>query len=305
MNYQNPDELIEQVLKLRRAADCGMRESEGLTDSRIASIINVTFGTEHTKDSVRAIWRRHSEVRKTPSFSMSAVTEWKEHVPLNVKGTYMVIGDLHAPFITPGYFEFLYRTYTRYNVKHVFCIGDLVDQYALSFFDKLPEADSAVSELQKARLAIKELADMFPVMKIVAGNHDNRYLRVAVKAGIPQIYMKTLEEVLEFPEGWEMNLSYIINGNTLMEHGTSAGANATRDRAWGTSMNVIQGHTHSYGGVIFMNCGIKTRWGLNVGCGLDSTSYAAKYAVGFKNKPTLGSGVVLDAEVPLFVPFAG
>lgn len=306
MNSTNSNELIEAVLKLRRAANAGMRDTQGLTDAKIASIINITHGTHHhTKDSIRAIYRRHSEKQKTPSFDMSKITKWKENVPLSLDGNYMIIGDTHLPFVEPGYFDFLYRTYTKYNIQHVLHGGDVVDEYSLSFFDKAPEADSPEVELQKAKKGVSILAEMFPKMWLVKGNHDNRYLRLAIKAGIPEIRMRTLEEVLETPPGWVWNESYIINNDTFFDHGTNSGTgmNATWQKAWAISMNVIGAHTHSYGGVEYRNCGMKTRWALNVGCGLDMYSYGAKYARAFKYKVTLGCGVVVNDGIPGFEPF--
>ena len=42
---------------------------------------------------------------------------------------------------------------------------------------------------------------------------------------------------------------------------------------------------------------------MNVGCGLDTTSYAASYGKHFPKKPTIGCGVVLDeGRIGIFIP---
>jgi len=67
-------------------------------------------------------------------------------------------------------------------------------------------------------------------------------------------------------------------------------------------MPYIQGHTHSFGACIHRAGPKDSIWGLNAGCGLDSDAYAARYGVNYKNKPTLGCGIVVDGKYGFFVP---
>lgn len=293
----NTKELINDVLKLRNSGN--------FTDMQIANVVNATHGTEHSSESVRAIWRRHNDKKDiTPSYELDKVSGWKYNVPIETEGNVLIIGDTHAPFTEKGYLDFLKDVYNGFNVNTVIHIGDLVDEYSLSFFDKDPDGDGASSELHKAVEFLQIMADVFPKMYVTVGNHDVRYLKLALKSGLPKAYLRSLEEVLHIPDEWVFNHSYVLNENILVEHGTGSGPTATIDRAWGTSMNVIQGHTHCYGGVSYRNCGFNTRWALNVGCGLDTTSYAAKYAIANKYKPTLGCGVIVN-NVPMFIPYYG
>ena len=306
-----PEDVLATTIKLLKNKD-----DNGQTFETIANTIKTLYGYPASFDSVRSINRRYitgthgndivleEVVKNTKSFKLKKVSQWQYNVPVNVDGNYMTIGDTHLPFVEPGYLPFLKKVYCDYQIENVFHIGDKVDQYALSFFDKSPEADSAYSELMKAKEIAYEYYDAFENVHMCAGNHDVRYLRQAVKSGLPEAFIKTLEEVLDMPDTWQINHSYIVNDDTLIEHGTSTGVKATYDRAMMTSMNVIQGHTHNYGGVTYINDGFNQRWALNVGCGIDVSSYAAKYARNFKYKPTLGCGVIVDG-IPMFIPFTG
>jgi len=300
---RNSQTLIDDVLRLTADA---MANDERSYYGQVARTINVLHSTEHTADSVRGIWRRHRSRVKTEYFKPQKTFGLKRRVPYKSRGNILFIGDPHAPFTLPGYLDFLYRLQTVYDVTDVFCVGDIVDQYALSFFDKMPEAYDIENELLKAMDFIREMAQVFPYVNITMGNHDNRYLRQATKSGLPRRMLRDLDEVLEAPDTWEWNLSYIIDEHILLEHGTSSGANATIDRMWGLPYNVVQGHTHNYGGVSYRNNGFSTRWAMNVGCGFDADSYAARYATDRKYQPTLGAGLYLKGEeLPLFVPFKG
>lgn len=293
----NPQNLIDDVLKLRRS---GMFNYD-----QIARTVNITHNASHSPESVRAIYRRHSNKQAgTPSYDTKRVSGWKYNVPLELEGNILGIGDTHFPFIEPGYLPFLLRTRDKYKCEHVIHAGDVVDECALSFFDKDPNGLSAHSELYKAKEAVELYAKEFPEMYVTVGNHDVRYLKLAMKSGLPAAYLKTLEEVLNVPEGWIFNYSYILNGETLLEHGAAGGPEATIKRAWDVGMNTFMGHTHNYGGVQYRNNGYKTIWGLNPGCGIDKTSYAAAYANMRKYQVTLGCAVIVD-NIPHFEPYYG
>lgn len=292
----NSENLIKDVLKMRNSGE--------FTDKAIARVINTMHGTNHSSESIRALWRRHNEKQvATPAFN-SKQYGWKYNVPLELKGNTLIMGDTHFPFTIPGYLPFLLRTRDKYKCENTLSVGDKVDECALSFFDKDPNGLSASSELNKARVSVKMYGKEFPELKITGGNHDVRYMKLAMKSGLPAAYLKSLEEVLEVPEGWEFNYSYIINDNILFEHGTASGGEATIRRAWDVGMNCIMGHTHNYGGVQYRNNGYRTVWGLNAGCGIDSNSYAAAYGSARKYQLTLGCGVIYD-DVPMFIPYYG
>ena len=67
--------------------------------------------------------------------------------------------------------------------------------------------------------------------------------------------------------------------------------------------STVIGHVHSWGGVQYTSGPKDTIFGMNVGCGIDETSYAMAYSKPFRYRPTLGCGVVLgDGSHAMFIP---
>lgn len=292
------DNITKTIVNVRR-------ENLELEWRDVTAIVNYTCGTDMTHDAVRKRYqkyvKKHGESRNV---SFEKMKDYRDFVSLHLTGNSLIISDTHAPFTVDGAIRFLQAVQREYNIKNVFHIGDFADQYALSFFDKVPESDSIDSEHKKAKAFTQELAAAFPKMYGVLGNHDNRFMRVAAKAGLPLQFIRTFEEILDMPDGWQWERSYMLNNNILIEHGSASGMRATYDRALITSKNVVQGHTHSYGGVVYVNDGITQRWALNVGCLADQATYAMKYAVDRKYQHTLGCGVLLNNNsTPLFIPY--
>jgi predicted phosphodiesterase len=83
----------------------------------------------------------------------------------------LVVPDLHAPFHEPEMFAAMLDA--EKDADHVICIGDLGDSYALSRFEKyerMPYRD----EWASVNLCMQELANRFPSVEIIIGNHDAR-----------------------------------------------------------------------------------------------------------------------------------
>jgi predicted phosphodiesterase len=86
----------------------------------------------------------------------------------------LVIPDLHAPFHEEAMFAAMLER--EADADHVICIGDVGDSYALSRFVKyarVPYRD----EWASVNLVIQELANRFPRVTMVIGNHDARLER--------------------------------------------------------------------------------------------------------------------------------
>lgn len=291
------DNIVQDVIRMKSV-------DNPLSYTEMATVINKTYGTNHTGSSIRGIWRRN--VRQPRQFiEPTKPSRYKRFVPVSLNGkNALFIGDTHFPFVKTGYLEFLDYVRKHYNLTEIFHAGDVNDEYAQSLFEKDPDSISAKNELLAAKDCIEYTVSLFPWMKIVIGNHDNRHLRMAKKAGLPEAYIRDFLEIFNLPDTWVWHQSYLIDNEIVLEHGTASGGNATTDRAWALSKNVIQGHTHNYGGVSYMNNGLKTVWALNVGCGIDADQYAFHYATERKFQPTLGCGILVDG-IPQFIPFNG
>lgn len=207
-----------------------------------------------------------------------------------------MIPDPHAPLHNPKAIPFLKRVKEKYKPSKVICIGDLVDQYQFSNFVKAAEADGANLELRKARLFIKQLAEVFPKMDVCLGNHDLRYVKRAKEAGLAQAVLKPFGEIIGAPPGWRFAEEFLHQG-VLYFHGDGyTGLNAAQNVIKSKFRSCVFGHTHQ-AAVAYIN-GL---FGFNVGCLIDPQGYAFEYAKHMKNRPTIGCGVIQNGA-PIFVP---
>ena len=216
-----------------------------------------------------------------------------------------VFSDTHIPFQHPNYLEFLVNTFKEWGVEEVICLGDLIDNHAISRFQSEPCADGAYLELYKARDAIKELTETFPNVKMCRGNHDDIAYRQAKTLGIGEIFIKPFRDIYGLPNTWELENEYLLDG-VLYTHGTGRGGkHATYNIAVDERMSTCTGHTHTGGGVIYIANKTDTIFALNTGCLVDFDQYAFEYARNAKKRPTLGCGVVISPTEAYFIPMTG
>lgn len=220
----------------------------------------------------------------------------------------MVIGvfsDVHIPFAHPNYLAFLKDTFAEWGVEQIVCLGDLIDNHAISRFQSEPCADGAYTELAKARRMVKELTETFPEVKMCRGNHDDIAYRQAATLGIGAEFIKPFRDIYGLPMSWSLEDEYIIDG-VLYTHGTGrSGKHSTYNIAVDERMSVCSGHTHTGGGVNYIANKTETIFALNTGALIDQSAYAFEYSKYSKHRPTLGCGIVLSSSEAYFVPMTG
>ena len=201
----------------------------------------------------------------------------------------LVIGDLHEPFCLDGYLDFCIEQYEIWNCNKVVFIGDIVDNHYSSFHEIDIEAE--YTGKQELEVAIKRIArwyKAFPEANVVLGNHDRMIMRKAQTSLIPSKWIKSYKEVLEVPN-WNF-VDRLVIDDVQYIHG-EAGTSRSKCRA--DMMNTVQGHLHTqcyiehYVGQNFRV------FGMQVGCGIDFSSYAMAYAK-YGKKPAIGCAVVLN-----------
>jgi predicted phosphodiesterase len=218
---------------------------------------------------------------------------------LNLKGNILIIGDTHFPFTHPEYLKFILNIRDRFKCKHAVHIGDLVDNHAQSFHESDPDGMSAGREYKKACEMIRKWGKEFDTVYGLLGNHDLIPHRKATSAGLSSNFLKTFEASWNLPASWKWYQELCING-VVYTHGTGGGAAIGRARSYMTS--VVAGHNHTIGGATHQFGRRFNVWGLDVGCGIDETAYAMAYGRNFAKGIVLGCGVVLEENIPLFVP---
>tara|TARA_R100000935_G_scaffold36522_1_gene57533 strand:- start:23267 stop:24016 length:750 start_codon:yes stop_codon:yes gene_type:complete len=205
----------------------------------------------------------------------------------------LVIGDLHLPFTLPGYLDFCKEAYSNWNCNQVIYIGDILDNHAFSYHEADPNGYSAGTELRLAIDMLKEWYKAFPIADVLIGNHDRMASRKAMTGGIPSEWIKSYNEVLGTPE-WNWCES-IVYDNVLYEHGE--GGQASR-KAQQNMMSSVCGHTHTSAYVMWFVGKRSRTFAMQVGCGVDSTTFAAAYAKNFK-KQAISCGVVLGGNTAI------
>lgn len=206
-----------------------------------------------------------------------------------------VIGDTHIPYELDGYMEFCRDTFEQWDCDTIVHIGDLIDHHALSFHDSEPMLMDIYGELEDAREKLKPWQETFPEMYITNGNHDLIPARQLKKIGMEaEVWMRPLEEVYEFPEGWKI-VDTLMCDDVLYHHGyTANGVNGFRNDAIKRMCNTVSGHAHGNAGISATASEHRLVWGMAVGCGVDVSSMAMAYGKHFLQKPIIACGVVID-----------
>lgn len=223
---------------------------------------------------------------------------------------FLVISDLQIPFQHPKAFEFC-----RYVKRHFgvlddgcLCVGDELDEYFGSLFDKDPDADHTPrEEIQESIAELHRWYVEFPRMKLAYSNHGMRWLKKAKKAGIPSMLMRDYAEIIQAPAGWRWQDRWMIEGdrqNFIMCHGMEyGGMYAARNATLAEGESIVFGHLHSFASVAHVKTKSRDTWGMCVGSLIDNDAYAFHYGKYMRWRPTNGVGVILDGgKIPIWLP---
>lgn len=206
----------------------------------------------------------------------------------------LVIGDLHEPFCLDGYLEFCKSIQKKYNTNHTVFIGDIIDNHYSSFHDTDPDGYGAGEELKRATDRLSKWHKAFPNADICIGNHDRMASRKVFAAGLSSKWLRNMNEVLQVPT-WNFDTKFTYNGVEYV-HGDKCPT--ARTAALRAGINRVQGHRHNESYVWFN----PSSWGMQVGTGVDTETYAMAYALERTN--ILSCGVVLNnGTIPLVIPY--
>jgi UDP-2,3-diacylglucosamine pyrophosphatase LpxH len=171
---------------------------------------------------------------------------------------HVVLSDQHIPFQDPIIEDLTIEFLREHKPKVIHLLGDVLDFYSLSRFDKDPaRKQSLQGELDGATAYFARLRDACPRARIIysEGNHENRLRRYLWSQAQALSDLRTLsfEELLglgKYKIEWvDASKPYRI-GNLLFIHGelvrraSGASAKGHMDKF---GCNVIHGHTHRLG----------------------------------------------------------
>lgn len=213
---------------------------------------------------------------------------------MNERGNILVIGDTHLPYEHKDYLDFCLTIKRLVKCKKVVHIGDLVDNHSISYHEHDPDGHSPADEMKKADKHLESWFKAFKKLFLCRGNHDCLVDRKGKTAGLPKRAFKSFREIWNLPSGWRDSFEWNIDG-VRFTHGIGySGKFAHVSLAYDTRGSAVMGHTHSAGGVQYIQTGNGSTFGMNCGCGIDRHSYAMAYGKDFRFKPILGCGVVTD-----------
>lgn len=216
----------------------------------------------------------------------------------------LVVGDLHAPYTHPDAIPFLKHIRDTYNPDMVIQMGDETDGHAISFHDSDPNLDSAGVELEKAKLVLEEVHELFPNLLVCDSNHGSLVYRRAKAHGLPVQFIKKYRDIL-FPEhgapGWSWADAWVLNtplGPVRFQHQVSGDfmLNASHERT-----SLVLGHEHGRFEVQYAASSAALYFGAYAGCLIDKASMAFAYGRLHRKKPILGCMVITDGS-PQLIP---
>lgn len=203
----------------------------------------------------------------------------------------LCIGDLHEPFCLDGYLEFCKKTYAENNCNRVVFIGDIIDNHYSSYHESSADGMGGKYELEAAVQKISKWYEAFPNADVTLGNHDRIIIRKAQTSNIPSMWIKEFGEVLNTPN-WRFVTDVYID-NVRYVHGDKSGKPRTAVRR--DMVSTVSGHYHTDMYCEWMFGKTRAIFGMAVGCGIDSSSYAMGYMQGGK-KEAIGVGIVIGGH---------
>jgi hypothetical protein len=210
---------------------------------------------------------------------------------VKVENRVLCIGDLHEPFCLDGYLEFCIKTYAENNCNRVVFIGDLVDNHYSSYHETDSDALGGLDELEYAIKKLSKWYKAFPDADVTLGNHDRIIIRKAQTSNIPSKWIKEFKDVLETPN-WRFVTDVYID-DVRYVHGDKSSAAKTAAKR--DMVSTVSGHFHTQMYVEWFFGKYAALFGMQVGCGIDSSSYAMGYMQGGK-KEAIGVGIVIGGH---------
>lgn len=190
-----------------------------------------------------------------------------------------LIPDLHAPHIDEPTFKCILAFLRMYKPHRVFIMGDVVDFYQVSRFNKDPfRLNDLQNDIDAGHLALKRIRQACPReshITMLEGNHEARitkFLRstAPVLESLRNLRIPELLSLGEFEIEYEPS-GMVLHHGVLVKHGNivanKSGYTAYRemDRA---GISGVSAHTHRLGQVFKTNYGGMYTW-VECGCACD------------------------------------
>lgn len=217
------------------------------------------------------------------------------------KKSILVISDMHHPYSHPDTVSFLKAIKHKYNPDEIICIGDEADFHDMSFHDSDPDLDSAGVELEKAIQGLRPIYQLFPKCTVLESNHGSMVLRKALVGKIPRKALKSYNDILDAPKGWNWVFDTIVQtplGPVYFCHGktTTPGKLASQ-----YGMSAVQGHYHEKAQISYISTPEKLMFDAHTGCLANDKSLALGYNKVNPKRPIVSILIILNG-IPHIIP---
>lgn len=210
------------------------------------------------------------------------------------------VSDIHAPYHHADALSFVLEIIGAHKCDEVVFAGDELDQHSLSAHPVDPNGSSPGDELELGLNEMRRWYKAIPDAKLCVSNHGARPYRKAFLSGLPSQYLKSFSDFMQAPPGWVWADQFEID-SVVYSHGESAsGPNGALQLAIRQAKSQACGHWHGSAGASYFHNGEKTVFGLYSGCLIDADALGFRYGKHSKNKPIIGSSVVLEGQ-PMFI----
>lgn len=213
----------------------------------------------------------------------------------------LVLSDMHHPYCHPDAVPFLKALKKKFKFDQVVCIGDEADFHDSSFHDSNPDLDSAGVELDKAIKGLSPIYKLFPKVTVVESNHGSMILRKALVGKIPSKAIKSYNDILDAPKGWQWVFDTILQtplGPVYFCHGKT-GTPGRLASQYG--MSTVQGHFHEKAQVSYISTPEKLMFDAHTGCLADDKSLALGYNKVNPKRPIVSILVIING-IPSIIP---
>lgn len=212
------------------------------------------------------------------------------------------LGDLHAPWMHHNTIDFVSAVVKKYGYDLALATGDESDGASISFHGSDPELPSPGFEFELAVKQLKPLYNLFPKLLLASSNHGDLLARKMKHHGLPIRALKSMNEILECPEGWRWEFEHIVQTNDgkkiLLHHAYSSDVlRASQQRG----ISCIFGHHHSKFSIQYWQNYDDLFYAIFAGCLVDPLSLAMAYAKNSMHRPVLGL-VRIENGTPHLIP---
>lgn len=164
----------------------------------------------------------------------------------------MVLPDIHVPHQDKKALQLALDAMALYKPDIIVCLGDLLDCYHVSSFDKSPErGENLQEEIDQAREFLAKIDIAHPKARkiLLEGNHEHRLQRyinrnAAALGCLRSLKMDILLDVKKYRWKWVPSSQFWTFGPITFTHGEFATLNSAKKHLDTYQTNIVYGHTH-------------------------------------------------------------